>query len=197
VAEPISDNALDQIFRDARTLGQWQDRPVSDETIRQLVGIANLGPTSANCQPARFVFVKSAEAKKRLEPHLSAGNREKTMNAPACAIIAYDMKFYENMPKTFPHNRDAVNWFKGDEAKTEENAFRNGSLQGAYLIIAARALGLDAGPMSGFDKAGVDGAFFPDGQIKSNFLCNLGYGDRSELMPRLPRLEFEESADIL
>ncbi len=191
---PVSSEALDQIFFEARTYNRWLDRPVDESVLHRLVEIAAMGPTSANTLPARFVFVRSEAGKKRLEPFLSEGNREKTMKAPVCAIVAYDLKFYEKLPKTFPHNPDAVNWFAGKDDVIKTTAFRNGSLQGAYFIIAARALGLDAGPMSGFDNAGLDREFFPDGSVKSNFLCNLGYGDPSGLMPRSPRLGFDEIA---
>jgi 3-hydroxypropanoate dehydrogenase len=161
------------------------------------VEIMAMGPTSANCLPARILFVRSQEAKKRLEPLLDAGNRVKTMQAPVCAIIGYDLKFYEKLPRTFPHNQAARGWFEGNPPKIESTAFRNGSLQGGYFIIAARALGLDAGPMSGFDNAGVDREFFPGGDVKSNFLCALGHGDPSALMPRSPRLPFAEIASFV
>ena len=193
----ISDEAFNQIFHDARSHNSWQDKPVDENLLRRLVELTALGPTSANMLPARIVFVQTEAAKKRLEPFLTEGNRAKTMSAPVCAIIGYDLKFYEHLPRTFPHNPDARNWFAGSKEKAETNAFRNSSLQGGYFILAARALGLDTGPMSGFDNAGVDREFFPDGQVKSNFLCNLGYGDPSGLMPRLPRLDFDEIAKIV
>jgi 3-hydroxypropanoate dehydrogenase len=155
-----------------------------------------MGPTSANCSPARIVFAQSDEAKKKLEPHLSEGNRAKTMVAPVVAIIGYDTQFYEHLPKLFPH-ADARSWFVGKPAHIETTAFRNGSLQGAYLIMAARALGLDCGPMSGFDNAGVDEAFFPGGRIKSNFICSLGHGDPAGLFARSPRFAFEEFCSIV
>ncbi|MCW5752703.1 MAG: malonic semialdehyde reductase, partial [Alphaproteobacteria bacterium] len=155
-----------------------------------------MGPTSANCSPARVLFLKSREAKERLAPALSAGNLAKTMAAPVVAVIGYDLDFARHLPKLFPHNPDASNWFK-DPRAAETTAFRNGSLQGAYLIVAARALGLDCGPMSGFDNAKVDAAFFPEGKVRSNFLCNLGYGDRAKLRPRGPRLSFDEACRIL
>jgi 3-hydroxypropanoate dehydrogenase len=196
MAEPIAHEALDQLFLSARTHGKWRDSPVADEVLVQLAGLVALGPTSANCEPARLVFVKSPEAKKRLAPHLSQGNLDKTMAAPVCVIIAHDTEFYENLPRLFPH-ADARSWFVGDDARVTETAFRNGALQGAYLILAARALGLDAGPMSGFDNAGVDREFFPGGRVKSNFLCNLGYGDSSGLKTRLPRLDFSDMAQII
>jgi 3-hydroxypropanoate dehydrogenase len=196
MASFVDSEALDRIFLSARTHNAWRDDPVADDLLRQLAAMVALGPTSANCEPARLVFVKSLVAKKRLEPFLAEGNRAKTMAAPVCVIIAYDMAFHEHLPRLFPH-ADARSWFVGDEAKVRETAFRNGSLQGAYLILAARALGLDAGPMSGFDNAGVDREFFPEGRIRSNFLCNLGYGDPSGVKPRLPRLEFAEFAHII
>jgi 3-hydroxypropanoate dehydrogenase len=155
------------------------------------------GPTSANCSPARFLFLVTPAAKERLRPHLSAGNTEKTMTAPVTAVVGYDLFFYEKLVQLFPHNLEARSWFEGKEALIQATAARNGSLQGAYLIIAARALGLDCGPMSGFDNAGVDAEFFPDGRIKSNFLCNLGYADHSLLPPRNPRLEFEQACRLL
>lgn len=196
MANSIAPEALDQLFLSARTHSKWLDKPVSDDLLKQLAGFAALGPTSANSEPARLVFVKSPEAKKRLEPYLMEGNRAKTMEAPVCVIIAYDTQFYENLPKLFPHT-DARSWFAGNETLVRETAFRNGSLQGAYLILAARSLGLDAGPMSGFDNEGVDREFFPDGRVKSNFLCNLGYGDAAALKPRSPRLEFDEFAKVI
>ncbi len=197
MASEIPKECLDQIFMEARTHNAWQDKPVSDELLHRLVDIMKMGPTSANQSPARILFVKSGAAKKRLEPHLSEGNRAKTMSAPVCAIIGYDTKFYEYLPKLFPHT-DARSWFAGKpERKIEISAFRNGTLQGAYLIIAARALGLDTGPMSGFDNAGVDREFFDGTSVKSNFICSLGYGDPSVLFPRSPRFTFEEMAKII
>lgn len=193
---PLSDAALRQLFLDARTHNGWLEKPVPDSLLRQIADLVRLGPTSANTCPARLVFVKSPEAKARLEPFLSAGNKAKTMAAPVTVIVGMDLAFYEQMPKLFPHNPDAINWFKGKQSSIEENAFRNSSLQGAYLIMAARALGLDTGPMGGFDREGVDGAFFDGTQIRSNFLCNLGYGDPAKLMPRLPRLAFDEFCSI-
>ena len=193
----LPDACLDQLFREARTNNAWRDRDVPDELLHQIVDLLKLGPTSANCSPARFVFVKSREAKERLKPHLSEGNRDKTMLAPVCAIIGYDLKFYDNLIKTFPANPAARGWFEGKAAHVEATAFRNSSLQGAYLIIAARALGLDTGPMSGFDNAGIDREFFPEGHIKSNFICALGYGDPAGVRPRAPRLSFDEMAKII
>jgi 3-hydroxypropanoate dehydrogenase len=187
---------LDQIFRAARTHNAWREEEIPDALLHELVDLAKLGPTSANSSPARFLFVKSHAAKERLKPHLSEGNRDKTMKAPVCAIIGYDLDFHEHLPKLFPHT-DARSWFAGNEKKIVETAFRNGTLQGAYLIIAARALGLDTGPMSGFDNAGVDREFFAGTKIKSNFLCSLGYGDESVLFPRSPRFSFDEMAQII
>jgi 3-hydroxypropanoate dehydrogenase len=192
----LPDRCLDQIFRDARTHNAWRDQDIPDALLHELVDLVKLGPTSANCSPARFLFVKSRAAKERLKPHLSEGNRDKTMKAPVCTIIGYDLDFYEHLPKLFPHT-DAKSWFAGKPKKIEETAFRNGTLQGAYLIIAARALGLDTGPMSGFDNQGVDAEFFAGTNIKSNFLCSLGYGDPSVLFPRSPRFAFDEMAKIL
>ncbi len=197
MASSLDAAALDQLFRAARTHNKVLDKDVPDSLLRQVVDLAQMGPTSANCQPARIVFVKSPEAKARLKPFLSEGNRDKTISAPVCAIIAHDLEFFENLPRTFPHNQAAKSWFTSNEAFTQATAFRNSSLQGAYFILAARALGLDTGPMSGYDQAGLDKEFFPEGKIKSNFLINLGYGDTSALMGRLPRLTFDEVAKIL
>ena len=192
----LPDACLDQIFREARTHNAWRDQDVSDALLHQIVDFVKMGPTSANCSPARFVFVKSREAKERLKPLLSEGNRDKTMKAPVCAIIGYDLDFYHHLPKLFPH-ADAKSWFEGDEKKIFDTAFRNGTLQGAYLIMAARALGLDCGPMSGFDNEGVDREFFAGTKVKSNFLCSLGHGDASVLFPRSPRFDFDEMAKII
>jgi 3-hydroxypropanoate dehydrogenase len=188
--------ALDQIFRKARTHNVLTGT-VTDEQLRAVYDLMKFGPTSANCSPARIVFLRSRPARERLAPALSANNLEKTMAAPVTAIIGYDLEFYEKLPTLFPHNPDAINWFKGKPAAIESTAFRNGSLQGAYFIIAARALGLDCGPMSGFDNARVDAEFFPDGKIKSNFLCNLGTGDPAKLFPRSPRLSFDQACTIV
>lgn len=186
---------LDQLFRNARTHNPLIGE-VPDALLHELVDLLKLGPTSANCNPARFLFVKSREAKERLKPHLSEGNLDKTMKAPVCTIIGYDLDFYLYLPKLFPHT-NAKSWFEGDEQKIFDTAFRNGTLQGAYLIMAARVLGLDTGPMSGFDNAGVDREFFAGTHIKSNFLCNLGYGDGEKLFPRSPRFDFDEMAKII
>lgn len=190
------DATLRQLLLNARTHNAWQPKDVPDSVLHQLVDILKMGPTSANCSPARFEFVTSKEAKERLKPFLSEGNRDKTMQAPVCAIVAYDLEFYEQLPKLFPHT-DAKSWFVGKPEKIKETAFRNGTLQGAYLILAARLLGLDCGPMSGFDNAGVDNAFFAGTSIRSNFLCNLGYGDPAGLKQRSPRLSFAEMAKIV
>jgi len=186
---------LDQLFRNARTHNSLIGE-VPDALLHELVDLLKLGPTSANCSPARLLFVKSREAKERLKPHLSEGNLDKTMKAPVCTIIGYDLEFYLYLPKLFPHT-NAKSWFEGDEQKIFDTAFRNGTLQGAYLIMAARALGLDTGPMSGFDNAGVDREFFAGTNIKSNFLCNLGHGDGEKLFPRSPRFDFDEMAKII
>lgn len=191
----LSTEALDLIFRNARTHSAWLPKPVDDALMKQVVDLAVLGPTSANSSPGRFVFVKSAEAKEKLRPALAEGNIEKTMAAPVTVIVGMDMAFYEYLPKLFPHT-DARSWFAGNEAMIHSTAFRNASLQGAYLIVAARALGLDAGPMSGFNGAKVDEAFFAGTTIKSNFLINLGYGDQTKLRARLPRFSFDEIARI-
>jgi 3-hydroxypropanoate dehydrogenase len=195
--EPIARQALDQILLEARTHNKWQARSVPHSLLRQLADFAKMGPTSANCSPMRVLFVESRNAKERLLPFMSEGNRPKTAAAPVTAIIAYDTEFYDKLPKLFPHNLDARNWFAGKPAVIEETAFRNSSLQGAYFIIAARALGLDTGPMSGFDGAGVNKEFFPDGKLKVNFICNLGYGDPEGILTRSPRFAFEEFCSIL
>jgi 3-hydroxypropanoate dehydrogenase len=193
----LDDATLDTIFRKARTHNGWQDKPVSDETLRQLYELMKWGPTSANCSPARILFLRTKQAKERLRPALSSGNTAKTIAAPVTAIVAYDLKFYDLLPRLFPHDQSARSWFTGSEAVAKETAFRNGSLQGAYMMMAARAVGLDCGPMSGFNNAKVDAEFFPDGQLKSNFLCNLGYGDPAKLFQRSPRLPFEEACKLL
>ena len=208
---PLGDEALDQLFRKARTHNAWLDRQVSDEVLRQLYDLMKWGPTSANLSPARIVFLRTRQAKERLRPALMPGNVEKTMAAPVTAIVAYDERFYELAPRLFPHNPGMRDLFVTNPALVEVTARRNSSLQGAYLILAARALGLDCGPMSGFDNAKLDeeffGAgkecegceqeFFPAGHVKSNFLCNLGYGDREKLLPRSPRLEFKEACTLM
>lgn len=195
-AAAVGDAALDRIFRTARTHGAWRDRPVPDGVLRALYDLLKWAPTSANCSPARILFVKTPGAKARLEPALAPGNRAKTMAAPVTAIIGHDMRFYDHLPRLFLHT-DARAWFAGKAALIAETAFRSGTLQGAYLMVAARALGLDCGPMSGFDNAKVDAAFFTDGHVRSNFLCNLGYGDEGALRPRGPRFDFDEVCGIL
>jgi 3-hydroxypropanoate dehydrogenase len=188
---------LDLIFRNARTHTAWLDKPVDDALLNRVYDLARMGPTSANMCPMRIIFVKSRQAKEQLKPALSAGNVDKTMAAPVTAIIAMETHFFDQLPRLFPHT-DARAWFKDlAENVLEYTALRNGSLQGAYFMLAARALGLDCGPMSGFDNAKVDAAFFAATTVKSNFLCNLGYGDPSKLHPRSPRLEFEEACKFV
>ncbi len=187
---------LDVMFHNARTHNGWLDKPVSDDLLKQAYDLAKMAPTSANCQPMRIVFVKSKEAKEKLKPCLAPGNLDKTMSAPVTAIIAHDMAFYDQLPKLFPHT-DARSWFAGNDALIQSTAFRNGTLQGGYFILAARAVGLDCGPMSGFDNAKVDAAFFAGTTWKSNFLINLGYGDASKLYPRSPRPAFEDFCKIV
>jgi 3-hydroxypropanoate dehydrogenase len=193
--EPAAIDAatLDLLFREARTHNKFTADPVSDDTLHALYDILKFGPTSANSSPARFVFVRSPEGKKKLEPALSSGNHDKTMSAPVTVIIAYDPKFYEQLPRLFPHNLDAKNWFTSNDSLAATTAFRNGTLQGAYLMLAARSVGLDVGAMSGFDNAKVDEAFFATNGWRSNFLCNLGHGDPEGLFPRSPRLPFEDA----
>ncbi|HJW07480.1 MAG TPA: malonic semialdehyde reductase [Rhodanobacter sp.] len=196
MSELLSEASLDQLFRHARTFNAWLPKDVSDEQLRQVYELAKFGPTSANSSPARVVFVKSKAAKAKLEPFLSDGNRAKTMEAPVTAIVATDHAFYEKLPKLFPHT-DARSWFVGNQPLIDTTAFRNATLQGAYLLLAARAVGLDCGPMSGFDNAGVDAAFFAGTAVKSNFLISIGYGDASRnLFPRSPRLAFDEACTI-
>jgi 3-hydroxypropanoate dehydrogenase len=193
MSKVLSDEGLDLIFREARTHNGWLDRPVDDALLRRVYDLARMGPTSANMCPLRVVFVKSREAKEKLRPCLDAGNVDKTMKAPVTAVLGMDVRFYEALPKLFPH-ADARAWFKDlPENVLEYIALRNSSLQGAYFLLAARSLGLDCGPMSGFDNAKVDAAFFAGTSVKSNFLCNLGHGDPSKLFPRSPRLSFEEA----
>lgn len=193
----LSDEGLDIIFREARTHSAWLDELVDDGLLRQVYDLAKLGPTSANMCPMRVVFVKSKEAKEKLKPALDAGNVDKTMRAPITAIIGMDVRFYEKLPKLFPH-ADAKAWFKDlPDGVLEYLALRNSSLQGAYFMLAARSLGLDCGPMSGFDNAKVDAAFFAGTTVKSNFLCNLGHGDATKLYPRSPRLSFAEACQMV
>lgn len=188
-------DAVAQIFTEARTHSAWQDKPVSDDLLKKVYDTAKFGPTSANCSPLRIVFVKTPEAKALLKPTLAPGNVDKTMAAPVTAILAFDTQFYEHMPMLFPHT-DAKAWFVGNDKLIADTAFRNSSLQAAYFMLAARAHGLDCGPMSGFEPEKLNAAFFPDGRFKANFICNLGYGDASKLHPRGPRFKFEDVCKI-
>ncbi len=205
MSTPLSNDALDVLFRQARTHNAWLDKPVSDDLLRQLYDLIKFGPTSANSCPARIVFLRTHEARQRLLPALSPSNADKTMKAPVTAILGYEVRFFEQTPKLFPHNPGMANVFSGSPQLAETTAFRNSSLQGGYMILAARALGLDCGPMSGFDNAKVDAEFFAAAagnpptfvEVKSNFLCNLGYGDDPKLPPRNPRLAFEEACRLL
>ena len=185
------------IFQEARTHNDWLDKDISNDILMEIYDLMKWGPTSANCSPTRIIFVKSKASKDRLLPFVIESNLEKTKSAPVTAIIGHDINFHDHLPKLFPHNPDAQNWFNHSIDIAEETAFRNGSMQGAYFIIAARALGLDCGPMSGFDKEGVDNEFFRDTNIKSNFLCNLGYGDKTKLFERSPRFKFNEICEII
>ena len=187
----LDQSALDTLFNNAHTHSHWTDRKVEASLLKQVYDLTKMAPTSANCQPLRIVFVQSPQAKEKLKPCLAEGNVAKTMQAPVTAIFGMDMAFYEELPRLFPH-ADAKSWFVGNDELIKTTAFRNSSLQGAYFILAARALGLDCGPMSGFDNAKVDAAFFAGTTIKSNFICSLGYGDASKLFPRSPRPEFSE-----
>ena len=193
----VSDEALDIIFRDARTQNKWTDKPVSHALLMAIYDLMRWGPTSANGSPARFYFVTTKEAKERLKPHLSPGNRDKTMTAPAIAIIGMDMDFPEHFPRLFPNGPGMKDLFTNNEPLKQSFALRNSSLQGAYFIVAARALGLDCGPMSGFDNAGVDKEFFAGTNIKSNFICSIGHGDPAGVFPRNPRLTFDEACKII
>ncbi len=193
---PINDAALDQIFRNARTQNGFLDEPVSDDTLKALYDLFIWGPTSANCEPARIIFVRTDEAKERLYPHLMESNQQKVKEAPVTAIIGFDTLFYNHLPDLF-HDETAKSWFEGEEKTGNVTAFRNSTLQGAYFMIAARALGLDCGPMSGFDNAGVDQEFWPEGQIKSNFLCTIGHGDPSKVFERHARLPYETVCELI
>lgn len=195
MSEAINPSALKTLFTDARTHNGWQDIPVSDETLREIYDLMKWGPTSANCSPARIVFVRTPEGKEKLAPALSSGNMAKTLAAPVTAIVAWDSEFYERLPELFPHG-DARSWFTTSPELAQETAFRNSSLQAAYLIFACRALGLDTGPMSGFDPQKVDAAFFTGTGLKSNLLINIGYGDASKVYARLPRLTFEDACGL-
>jgi 3-hydroxypropanoate dehydrogenase len=211
MGERVAESVMDNLFREARTYSRWLPRPVTDETIRQLYELLKWAPTSANAAPARFAFLRSPEAKARLRPALAPMNVDKSMTAPVVAIIGYDVKFYDQLPRLFPHNPGMSQLFAGNPELTEATARRNSSLQGAYLIMAARALGLDCGPLSGFDAAkvdeeffaagkpcfGCDQEFFPEGHVRTNFICNLGYGDPASLHPRLPRLPFNDACSLI
>jgi len=185
------------IFSNARTYNDWQKKDISNKILNELYNLMKFGPTSANCSPSRIIFIKSPDAKERLKPFIIESNLEKTMTAPVTAIIAFDIDFHKHLPKLFPHDLDAQNWFNYSQEVAYTNAFRNSSIQGGYFIIAARMLGLDCGPMSGFDQNGLDKEFFPNSSIKSNFLCNIGYGDPTNIFKRSPRFEFDEVCEIL
>lgn len=195
MSQPLSESGLDTLFRQARSFSYWEDKPVSEDQLRALYDLFKMGPTAANSCPARVVFVRSDEAKQRLKPCLAEGNVDKSMSAPVVAIIGMDLEFYEHLDVLFPHT-DARSWYAGKPEKILASASLNSTLQGAYLILAARSLGLDCGPMSGFDNAKLDASFFPDGKVKSLFICALGYGVREKLYPRGPRLAFEEACRI-
>jgi 3-hydroxypropanoate dehydrogenase len=211
MGQKVDDAALDTLFREARSYSKWQQKPIPDATLRDLYDLVKWGPTSANAAPARFAFLRTKEAKERLRPALAPLNVEKTMTAPVTVIVAYDLRFYEQLPKLFPQKPGMAKLFESNAEMVETTAKRNSSLQGAYMIMAARSLGLDCGPMSGFDQAkvdeeffaigkpcfGCDQEFFPEGHVKTNFLCNLGYGDPNGLFPRLPRLSFNEACSLL
>ncbi len=192
----LDQSALDILFNEARSFNSWQDKPVSDEQLRAIYDLMKMGPTAANSCPARLVFVKSDVAKQRLKPHLNEGNVDKSMSAPAVAIIGMDLEFHERLAYLFPHT-DARSWFAGNPAKIEKSAFLNTALQGAYFITAIRSLGLDAGPMSGVNNETLDKEFFSDGKVKSLFICAIGYGDKTKLYPRQPRLDFAEACNII
>lgn len=192
----LNNQSLDQLFYEARTHNAWQDKEVEDDLLIKLFDLCKMAPTSANCSPMRLIFVKSDAAKEKLKPAMQEGNLEKTMSAPVTVIIGYDLDFYEHLPKLFPH-ADAKSWFEGKETFIKNTAILNGSLQGGYLTLAARALGLDCGPMSGFNKKMLNELFFADTNIKANFLMNLGYGDDEGLFPRSPRFDFNEACEII
>jgi len=192
----MNTDALNQAFMNARTYDAWQNKELPDALLENIYNAARMAPTSANCSPMRIIFLKTEAAKQRLKPYLMEGNIQKTMTAPVVAIIGMDMQFYEKLPQLFPHT-DAASWFRGNDAAITSTAFRNSSLQAAYLILAARLHGVDCGPMSGFDNDSVDKEFFSGTAIKSNMLCNLGYGDNSKLHPRSPRLEFADACKVL
>jgi nitroreductase len=196
MSKTLNDAGWDLLFRNARTHNGWQERPIPADTLKQLYNLLKWAPTSFNCQPGRFVFVQSPQAKERLAPHLLPSNAAKTMKAPVCVIVAYDTQFYEYLPQNFPAY-NAKPMFESNAELADITAKRNGSLQGGYLILAARAVGLDVGPMSGYNPATLDAEFFPDGRWKSNFLCNIGYGTDENLFPRGPRFEFDEACQVL
>ena len=193
----VNEHALNIIFREARTRNGWKNKPVTDALLRQIYEDAVMGPTTVNSQPQRIAFISSDEAKRRLAPALAAGNLAKSMQAPVTALFAYDLYFYEKLTTTFPHQPAARSWFEGNDAFVAEAAFRNATLQAAYFMLAARAHGLDCGPMSGFDQEKVNAEFFPDGRYKANFICSLGYGSEENLFPRNPRLHFDEVCSML
>ncbi|GHE22178.1 malonic semialdehyde reductase [Halomonas urumqiensis] len=193
----INQTAIATLFTEARTHNVWQDREVSEQTLRELYELMHFGPTSMNCQPTRILFLTTDEAKQRLKPALMPGNQEKTMKSPVVAVLGFDTEFHEHLPRMFAHNKDAKSLFEGKPDFIHTTAFRNSAIQGGYFILAARAVGLDAGPMSGFNNAAVDEEFFPDGKVKSNFLCNLGYGDAEALFPRGDRFTFDEVCKVL
>jgi len=195
MSEAVNQSALNTLFTTARTHNGWLDKPVSDATLRDVYDLLKMGPTSANCSPARFVFIRSQEGKEKLRPALSGGNLEKTLSAPVTAIVAWDSLFYDRLPELFPHG-DARSWFTSSKELAEETAFRNSAMQAAYLLFACRALGLDTGPMSGFDRDAVDTAFFADSGYRSTLLVNIGYGDDSKLFGRLPRLAFDDACQL-
>lgn len=194
--KPLDDEVIAQLFLEARTYNSWSDRSLDESTIRRLYELAAIGPTAANSNPARFLFITSAAGRERLRPHINPGNLDKTMTAPCCVIVAYDTMFYELMPQLFP-SRNLRATFEGKDALIEDLARRSSTLQGAYLLLAARALGLDTGPMSGFNQETLERDFFPDGRWKANFLCNIGYGTDEGLYPRNPRLDFDQACRIL
>jgi 3-hydroxypropanoate dehydrogenase len=196
MSSAVSTDALDQIFTLARSHYDWLDKPVSEEQVREIYNLMKMCPTSANSSPLRLVFVRSDEAKERILPYIMESNREKSRKAPICVILAMDTQFYDHIPDLFPHNPEARLWFAGNDALIDETAVRNSSLQGAYFMLAVRAMGLDTGPISGFDAAGVDAEFFPDGRFKTNFLCNIGYGDPAALFDRSPRFDFDEACSF-
>ncbi|MEM6833463.1 MAG: malonic semialdehyde reductase [Sphingomonadales bacterium] len=197
MADILSDKDLDTLFREARSYNTWADTPISDVNIQAIYELMKWGPTSANCSPARFVWVRSPEAKEKLAACVSQGNTQKVLTASATVIVAHDLEFYERIPELFPHNPGAKDWFSGSAAVAEATAFRNGTLQGAYLMLAARSLGFDCGPMSGFDNAAVDDAFFAGTTVKSNFICAIGKGTTEQLFDRSPRLAFDDANQVL